>query len=301
MTYVPDSDVESFETPSDAGDDNCPLSLEYRITGLTWHTPRYVNTCNIDSFLSAWVRKMRQSHGKYLKHVVNMDRVGQALYRIADHALRVKNLINSEFVKSLWLDAVLSSTGELRELRHSTLDCTGYNAYSVFQHLVHHSTFEIVDKCSCGTFYRRDYMLEVPDLHQIEILGNPQDLNNAEMPKCLQCNEKRVLLELNPARHNWLLNFNYNGSRARNNLSPLLADIPQIVKMGEITFKLEYIAYCQEVPSHPNEFHEVSLQYIRQQWYLYDGSRSPTFRRWGGIKYDQLNARLQTVCYFKIL
>jgi hypothetical protein len=301
MGYVPDSDVESFETPSNAGDDDRCNSLEYRITGLTWHTPRYANTCNINSFLSAWVRKMRQSHGKYLKHVVNMDRSAQNLYRIADHALRVKNQINSEYVKSLWLDAALYNSGESSALRQPTLNCKGNNAYSIFQHLEHHSTFEIVSKCSCGTFYHRDYMLEVPDLKQIEILGDPTQLNKAEMPKCQQCNEFRILTELNPAKHNWLINFSYNGSTRRNNLCPLLSDIPQIVKMGEIVFKLEYITYVQDVPSLPNECHEVSLQFIRHNWYLYDDGRQPAFRRWGGKKYDQLNSRLQNVCYFKIL
>ena len=86
MKYIRDPDVESFETLSvNSGEQKDqpqpkPKSLEYRITGITWYTPRFVNTCNIDSFLSAWVRKMRQSHGKYLKHVTVIDRVGSALY-----------------------------------------------------------------------------------------------------------------------------------------------------------------------------------------------------------------------------
>jgi hypothetical protein len=244
---------------------------------------------------------MRQSHGKYLKHVVVMDRAAQNLFRIADHALRVKNQINSEYVKSLWLDAALSNSGEMSAFLQPYIDCKGNNAYSIFQHLQYHSNFEIVSKCQCGTFYNRDYMLEVPDLNQIEILGDPVRLNDAEMPQCNQCHQNRILLELNPGKHNWVLNFSYNGSVSRNNISPLLDDIPKLVKMGDIVFKLEYITYIQDVPSHPNEFHEVSLQFIRQQWYLYDGGRTPAFRRWGGKKYDQLNSRLQNVCYFKIL
>lgn len=80
----------------------------------------------------------------------------------------------------------------------------------------------------------------------------------------------------------------------------MLSDVPQIVQMGNLTFKLEYLAYCQDVPNHPNEHHEVSLQFIRQKWYLYDGARSPKFRRWGGKNYTNLNARLNTIVYFKI-
>jgi hypothetical protein len=302
LKYTHDSDVESFETLSinSNGQDDKPKPLEYRITGITWHTRSYINTCNIDSFLSAWVRKIRQTHGRYLKHVVTIDRIGQALYEIADHALCAKESISSEFVKGIWLVAILKKSQEIQKMRNLPLDCTGYNAYSVFQHLENHNTFEIVSKCKCGTFYHYDFLLEVPDLTQVELLGNPKSLNDAEMPKCLNCNEPRILLELTPNKTNWLLTFNYNGSRARNNLSPPLSQIPQIVQMGNFTFKLEYITYCQDVPSHPNEFHEVSLQFIRLKWYLYDGARTPKFRYWGGEFYNQYNARLNTIVYFKI-
>lgn len=141
MKFVRDPDVESFETLSicSEGTSSKPSSLEYRITGVTWHTPRFVNTCNIDSFLSAWVRKMRQTHGKYLKHVISEDRVGAALYTIADHALCAKNKIDSEFIKGIWLIAVLKRTDEISVMKSPPIDCTGYNAYSVFQHLENHN------------------------------------------------------------------------------------------------------------------------------------------------------------------
>jgi hypothetical protein len=153
---------------------------------------------------------------------------------------------------------------------------------------------------SSGTFYNRDYMLEIPDLQQLELLGTPKRLNDVKMPKCLKCKKFRVLLELNPDSTNWLLIFGHNGTRANNNLSPLLSDIPQIIQIGDIIFKLEYLTYRQEVPNCPGEYHEVSMQFIRQTWYLYDGTRSPKFRRWGGKNYTNLNAILDTIVYFKI-
>jgi hypothetical protein len=308
MKYIRDPDVESFETLSvNSGEQKDqpqpqpkPKSLEYRITGITWYTPRFVNTCNIDSFLSAWVRKMRQSHGKYLKHVTVIDRVGSALYEIADHALCTKDKIDSTFVKGIWLIAILKETDEIERMRKAPLDCTGCNLYSVFQHLENHNCIEIVSKCKCGTFYHTDFVLDVSNLQQVEILGNPRNLNDAIMPKCLTCNEPRILLELNPYLTNWLVAFNYNGSKSKKTWSPLLSDVPQIIQLGNILFKLEYITYCQKVPSHPNEFHEVSLQFIRQEWYLYDGTHSPKFRRYGGLRYTKLNARLSSLVYFKI-
>jgi hypothetical protein len=303
MKYVRDPDVESFETlsiHSGEKDDKTqpPKPLEYRITGVTWYTPRFVNTCNIDNFLSAWVRKMRQSHGKYLKHVNIIDKAGSALYEIADHALCTKEKIDSTWVKGLWLLAILKETNEVDKLRKAPLDCTGCNVYSVFQHLQNHNSIEIVSKCKCGTFYHYDYILDVPNLKQIEILGTPRNLNDAIMPKCLQCNEPRILLELNPYRTNWMVAFFHNGSKKNKNQSPLLSDIPQIIEIAEILFKLEYITYVQKVG--PNQYHEVSLQFIRQQWYIYDGTKSPKFRRFGGPRFKNLNAKLNTLVYFKI-
>jgi hypothetical protein len=300
LQYVRDPDVESIETLSIADNENDIKPLEYRITGITWYTPRWVNTCNIDNFLSAWVRKIRQTHGKYLKHVVENDRAAAALIEIANHALRAKEKIDSEFVKGIWLVAVLKTTNESFKLNQQPVDCTGFDTFSVFQHLSNHNSFQITSKCNCGTFYHRDFIFEVPDLKQVEILGTPKLVNDAEMPKCTNCNLPRILLDLKPDRNNWLLVFHYNGSRARNNLNPPLSEIPQILRLWNTLFKLEYIAYIQDVPNSPNQSHQVSLQFIRHSWYLYDGARSPKFRRWGGKKYDQLNARLNTLVYFKI-
>jgi hypothetical protein len=298
LKYVRDPDLESIETLStDNSVENKPL--EYRITGITWHTARYINSCNMDSFLSAWVRKMRQTHGKYLKHVVVEDRVASCLREMANHALLAKEKIDSEVIKGLWLVTVLKETNEQNRMLNPPIDCTGFSTYSVFQHLENHCSFQITSKCLCGTFYHRDFILEVPDLKQVEILGTPKLVNDAEMPKCLDCNQKRILLDLKPEKDNWLFVFHHNGSRKRNNLSPQLADIPQIVRMWNILFKLEYITYVQEVPN-SKELHEVSLQFIRHSWYLYDGARSPKFRKWGGTQYNLLNARLSHIVYFKI-
>jgi hypothetical protein len=306
LKYVRDPDVESFETLSiNSGDKTDkpdqpqpPKSLEYRITGVTWYTPRFVNTCNIDNFLSAWVRKMRQSHGKYLKHVTVIDRVGLGLHEIADHALLTKEKIDSAWVKGLWLLAVLKSTNEIDRMRQPPLDCTGCNVYSVFQHLQHHNLVEITSKCKCGTFYHYDYILDVPNLKQIEILGNPRNLNDAIMPKCLKCKDPRILIDLTPYKSNWMVAFSHNGSKRKGTWSPLLSEIPQIIQLCNILFKLEYITYIQKVGH--NLYHEISLQFIRQQWYIYDGTKSPKFRRYGGSRFTNLDARLNTLVYFKI-
>jgi hypothetical protein len=305
MKYVRDPDAETVETLSVNSDNpnSKPTSLEYRITGITWHTPRFRNTCTMDNFLSAWVRKIRQTHGSYLKHLKTEDRVGSALYEIADHALCAKESVDAEFVKAIWLMAILPKSDELEAMRTSVtspIDCTGIECYSVFQHLEYHNSFEIVSKCSCGTFYHRDFLFEVPNVKEIEFLGDPKLLYYAQMPTCSKCTEPRILLELNPDPNNWLLVFHNYGTNDCNSANPLLSEIPQIIQVGNFMYKLEYVSYCQNNPNSPGSYHKVSLQFIRHKWYLYDGALSPKFRYWGGLKYALHSPTLTTLVYFKI-
>jgi hypothetical protein len=301
LRYQRNPDNDSTETASTISNEEVRNGrpVEYRIPGLDWFTPDYVNTCTIDSFLSAWVRRVRQTHGNFLQKVVIIDRVGEALIQIGNHALTAKENLDSGRIKLIWLQAVLRATGELMELRNPPVDCTGTNTYSVFQHLFQHSGFEIVSQCACGPSYHQDFALEVPDIEQLQILGTPQVINAAQMPKCMSCGEHRVLMELNPLENNWLLVFNYNGSTAKNNQSPDLDDIPLIVEIGTLRFKLEYICYVQETQE-ANVLHEVSLHQIRREWYFYDGTRTPQFRRWYGRNYTMYNAHLRTIVYFRI-
>jgi len=49
--------------------------------GIDWRTPRFPNSCSIDCFLSAFVRKIRQTHGQFLKHIQLMDHMaGKKLF-----------------------------------------------------------------------------------------------------------------------------------------------------------------------------------------------------------------------------
>ena len=299
LTYVQDPDTESIETESIRSDESRQrvTPLEYRIAGITWWTPRFVNSCNLDSFLSAWVRKIRQTHGKFLKHLVTMDYTGVILFKIADHALCAKDSVDSTLVKEMWISAVLRNSGETPKLAYPPLDCTGNNLFSVFQHLYFHCSFEIVSMCVCGTFYHYDFVLTIHSLLQIEYLGDPKKLSFAEMPKCLNCNTLRILRELSPINTSWMVVFSYRGNPA--NQSPLLEDIPQFITLENIQYKLEYLTYSHDTPT-PHIYHEVSLQLIRRQWYVFDSSQSPKFRWWGGKRYTYRNAQLMTIAYFRI-
>lgn len=298
--YVPNLDIDSVESGStDSDGTNTPaILLEYRIIGITWYTPRFINSCNLDSFLGAWVRKVRQRHGKFLDFMSsNVDLVGVALLRIADHALCAKEYVNSEYVKELWISTILQYTGETGQLRKSQLDCTGNNMCSVFQHLYQHIAFEIQSSCSCGRFYNQDYIFMISELQEIRCLADRNALQSVNMPYCVQCSEKRVLLAITPVRDSLMVVFQYEGSKTT--VSPLLDDIPKLIQLADYVYRLEYITYCCDTTS-PGMYHEISLQYIHQQWYKYDSAESQKFEWFGGNNYTSNNARLMAIVYFRL-
>jgi len=254
----------------------------------------------MDSFLSAWVRKMRQTHGKYLKHVQVTDRPAIALHEIAQHVMWAKDSISADYIKQLWLFGTLERTNELHRLMTPPVDCRGFNMFSVFQHLEYQSTFEIESRCQCGLFYHRDFMLDVWAPEQIAVFGDPNRYHEVPLPICDKCQYPRTLLNLIPDERNWILPFNYKFLISQNP-SPLLEDIPRIILMGDIVFKLEYLTYTQDAGPRATMSHEVSLQFIRHSWYVYDGCFSPKFRRWHQPDYKLRNARLESVVYFKVL
>jgi hypothetical protein len=211
--------------------------------------------------------------------------------------LCTKNTIDSHYIKQRWLTGTLSRTNELYKLdnRAPPVDCAGFTDYSIFQNLENHSTFEIESECDCGTFYHRDYQLGIHNIHQMELLGDPKRLSLADLPVCKKCNDFRKLITLKSYPNNWFLSFKYLG---RPPFNPLLTDIPRIVEVGGILYKLEYVGF---ILHQPNMNHAVSMHLIRHSWYEFDSGLSPKFRRWKKNRYDIANASLDRVVYFRAL
>jgi hypothetical protein len=299
-TFQLDSDIETAETTSVSSSerDGRIFPLEYRITGLVWYTAGLTNTCNVDSFLSAWVRRVRQTHGRCASQVVTTDIPGNALIKIADYAMSSGERVDAKTIKVMWYSAVLESTGEADALRRPLLDCVGVSVCSVFQHLKHHSSYAVVSRCLCDTVFHRDFFFEIPSLDELRFLGNRDSFHLARTPKCLRCNQKRQLIQLLPDYYNWLLPIVYNGTG--DNRSPSLSRVPRHFKLNRINFKLGYVSYSQLVPG-TRMNHEVSLQFIRGAWYLYDGLRTPKFKLWEADSYNIGHARMSALVYFRVL
>jgi len=220
-----------------------------------------------------------------------------ALFEIADNALIAKDYLDPQLIKTSWLSGTLARTNELHRLTNPyPIDCVGWPEYSIFQQLEFHSTFEIESQCDCGTFYHRDFQLEVEDLKEIDILGNPQELHRAKLPICEGCNDYRVLRNLTPCPSNWLLSFKTRTKTVP--FSPILADLPRYVQMGQITYKLEYVTY---IVLGPNVNHAVSVQLIRHHWYKFNSQASPYFQRWRKPTFDEPNATVDRIVYFRVV
>lgn len=298
---VPDSDIESIETlsASSSTKDDREFPEQYRIRGLKWGTPRFVNTCNMDNFLSCWVRRVRQTHYRCAKLVVTRDRPGLALLDIAYHVHSARNSMNSSIIKRLWLEAILPSSGEQDLMGQGALDCIGDSLCSIFQHLRNHSSYSVESSCPCGTFYYRDYFFEIGyDLDQLNYLSNEDEYHKLRSPKCSRCGHKRLVKRIKQDPDNWLMPVAYYGSIRKKNRSPQISRIPKFLRVGGIDFKLASVSYSQNVDGNPLEQHEVSLQLIRGQWYLYDGY-TPMFNKWVEPNYETEEARLITLVYLK--
>lgn len=301
---VKDYDLESIETVSASsstkGDKEFPET--YRIRGVKWGTPHLTNTCHMDSFLSTWVRRVRQTHNRCSELVVTKDLPGLALLDIADHAIKKGNAIDSYFIKKTWLKAILQSTGEDDLLEGKglfTIDCRGNCLCSIFQHLKNHSSYSIESKCPCGTFYYRDFFFEIgSDLEQLKYLSDEKNYDKIKSPKCSRCGQKRLVTKIKHDPGNWLMPIYYFGTVTKKNQSPPLSQIPESLKVGGIDFKLASISYSQLVPGIQDMTHQISIHPIRGQFYLYNGL-SPMFNKWTEPTYEIEKARLIMFVYFK--
>lgn len=285
LIQKPDSDVETVETESPAE----PVSEEYRILGLTWYTPDFINTCHIDSFLSAFCRMMRQTHGKFLRKLKYKDAVGDVLIKIAEHALNAKNLIDAAQVKRMWLE--VASNVPLT----TPFDASGLEEFSIFQHLTNHARVCIESVCKCGPQY--DLELHGYDIRSINfVLMNFRGYNEL-MPWCLRCGQKRRFAKMLPGITSWILPIRYKGQD-----SPAFDEILPVVEFGEKHFKIAYLSYrIDAANTGHNVGHVVSVQNIRGSWYMYDGLKTPAFV----LCKDQTvmpepNAKLQYIVYFLV-
>ena len=299
MRFRPEPEYDTAETISEeeiiSPEEPNPKSFEYRITGVAWSTKDYVGTCNMDGFLSAWVRKARQTHGKILNKVTCMDAAGVTLYKMADHALTKKSRMRSSHIKGLWLEMALKASGESQRFKKKPIWCRGMSSYSVYQHLSNHCSYDITSECPCGTVYHRDYMFRVRGLHEVRYLSKPEDLGRIVLPVCTVCKKRRKLKNIELSEHVWMLVFNYQGVDGVK--SPDLMDIPRIIEMDGKKFRLEYLAYHQ---SFPTGNHEMTIHLIKGHWYKYGESYSSSFIQSKEKRYTRGNARLGKIVYFRI-
>lgn len=282
-----DSDVETVETISPAE----PVSLEYRIIGLTWYTPQLVNTCHMDTFLSAFVRQVRQTHGRFLKKITYNDTAGKALIEIGKHTLATKNLLDSMLIKKLWLDAVLDQPVQL------PFDAIGYEQFSIFQHLTQHSGFYLETKCRCGTQFLSEKMLRGLSLRDILAILKNQTGSNSCLPTCITCHSSRSFVSFLTLPTNWLITILYEGNDV-----PDFDEIDPVIVVQKKVYKLAYLAFgiAAQYTGH-GIGHLVSLQRIRGHWFIYDGLKAPSFAVWdNAVRYDRPGAVLQSIVYFAV-
>lgn len=280
------SDTDTVETVSPAD----KVNFEYRIVGLTWLTAPITNSCHMDSFLSAFVRLVRQTHGKFLNKISYSDFVGDALLKIGAHALKCKNSIDSTYIRMLWIEAVTNA--------HPALPITsgGKEEFSVFQHLDHHSGFILEQQCSCGTQYMFESTIRSDSLEDIKGMLTSTITTNTSLLVCADCRNRRDFVKITPISSNWLITVFYSGRT-----NPEFKDIEQVITLNNHMYKLGYLGYCEPPHQFGNLGHFISLQRIRGHWYKYRSSQNPHYALYpNDIKYVHKTAFLETLVYFRV-
>ena len=280
-----DSDAETTETVSPAE----KLTFDYRIIGLTWVTAPITNTCHMDSFLSAFVKQVRQTHGKFLNKITYADDVGVALIKIGEHSLQCKNSIDSTYIRMLWIEAVTQTRPQL------PITSGGREEFSIFQHLDHHSGFIIEQTCTCGTQYMFESTIRSTSLHDIKGMLTTTITYNTSLLICADCQTRREFVKITPTPSNWLITVYYTGYN-----NPEFKDIEEVITLNNQIYKLGYLGYS--IPGQSSNMgHFVSLQRIRGHWYKYRASNNPNFSLYpNDVKYTEKNAILETIVYFRV-
>lgn len=281
-----DSDTETVETVSPANN----LCFEYRIVGLTWLTAPITNSCHMDSFLSAFVRQVRQTHGKFLNKITYADDVGTALIRIGEHSLKSKNNIDSTYIRMLWIEAVTKSHPQL------PISSGGLEQFSVFQHLDHHSGFVLEQKCHCGTQYMFESTVRSACLHDIRGILTNSITGNSSLLICADCKMRREFVKLTPTPSNWLITVLYSGRT-----NPDFDEIEQVLTLNNNIYKLGYLGFT--LPAFAGQYgHFLSLQRIRGHWYKYGETDKPHFSLYpNDIRFVQKDpCYLETLVYFRV-
>lgn len=285
--------AETISTNPDSTDQSSGAeSAEYRIGAITWHTPDFVNTCHMDSFLSAWLRRVRQTHGHVLRFLENNDVAGKALRAIADLALCRKQALSSVEVKTTWLKVAFHHAGVSLAYEPFPIDCIGHDVASVFQHCRAHCSVVLETKCLCGVQFHREFAMDISKIPMILQLMEARDPHLLKITKCRTCNTNPNLVQVTRAPGNWMLVFKYWNSR----VNPEFSEIPKGLNLDGATYELVYLGYCQQEDKIQ---HHVSIHNIRGYYHLYDGIHSPKFRKWAGKRYAKKNARLETIVYFR--
>jgi len=287
-------------TPSASPEPIGPVTEEYRILGLTWHTRGVLNSCTLDSFLSGFVRWVRMTEGFLLQKMFYPDRVGMALLKIARRAIGEGNTINSEWVKDQWLEAILPD-GYTKPF-----DARGLEEYAVFQHLIEHSGLNFKVRCKCGIQYLWSAFYRIWELR--DLMNLPMELSgfNASyriFAKCGTCHQARTYVGITPFPLNWLFIIQLDGIPNAGN--PPFNAFPKKLRFpapNQSNYFLAIISY--NIPGSgedPDDLgHQVSMHRIRRIWYLHDGLQSPAFKKYPNQeKLDIPGAYVLSAVYFR--
>ena len=247
------------------------VGAHYIIFGLRWHNNEYINSCNIDSFLTFLkllalkhpnliVAHLRLAHDlgeTVIKEIVDgyvcIPKNNVALMRLQDSLARI-----------YWAGKVLGR----HPVWNQQVNLAGDESVHIFMHLRKSSTFQWCYECSCS----RQYQFDTATCFFMNTAAQMQELKHSLDPSmgpryrkvCKGCRTQPSYRNI--AFNNtttWIMRFVIQNPRFD------YENLPNFLTLGGKTFKLGYVTFTHKVTQTMQ--HQTSCHLIQDQWFHYDG------------------------------
>jgi hypothetical protein len=254
-----------------------PLKSPYARLGLRWHNTHFINSCNLDSFLT-FIKIMSIKHPKMFIACFRLydDVVHNTLKEIINTYQFVKednHLVDcqDEIVRLVWCQNVM----KINRILGQQVDLAGSEEESVFNHMKRSMMFQWHYECMCGNDSRTGSQFLTRYCFSIEIGGQTQHLNGSLEPspgplfqkKCKRCHHPFSFKNILVPNTTWLLRVIIQKT--------LRSDVQNAcflahrLSFGASRFKLGYITFVHTET--PTIRHQTSCHLIQDQWFHYDG------------------------------
>ena len=252
-----------------------PYEAAFARLGLRWTNAHFLNSCNLDSFLT-FIKILSLKHPKMfltcfrLAHDVVEDTLREIIssYQSAQEHPMAHVLVDAQdcLTRIVWCQNVLNLGVQMGH----QIDLIGSEEIHVWNHMRRSMQFEWVYECFCRP---KAHQYVIRHQFSVERGGQLKELRELDpsigplyRKTCNRCQGYFSFKRVAVPETTWLLRVMFQEVRWWH---PEAYKLPYFLSFGQYCFKLGYITYKQEVI--PGMWHQTSCHLIQDQWFHYDG------------------------------